>query len=47
MNHIRESAPIDRLTHRYFSGVGANSRRQVADMARKNQDRRESLTAAP
>ena len=40
---MRESAAIERLTHRYFSGVGASSTKQVADIPRKNQDRRESL----
>jgi len=40
---MRESAAIDRLTHQYFSGVGASRTKHVTDIPRKNQDRRESL----
>jgi hypothetical protein len=41
---MSDRAAMDRLTHRYFSGVGASRSRHIAVMARKNHDRRERLT---
>jgi hypothetical protein len=40
---MRDRAAIERLTHRYFSGVGASRSRHAPDIARKNQVRRESF----
>ena len=35
-NHMSERAAMDRLTHRYFSGVGVSRSRHAAVIARKN-----------